>query len=836
MPSNIIFQPPSLPRQHLLRARLSKPLLDSSARVKLICTPAGTGKTVLLAESLQQLDNQQEIRWLRSINSADSPQALSLQLANALFLNDDSTLIATLSNYTEPLHLVLDDFSPAADEHMDALLARLVTLSSPLITWWISCRRPLSNKFSRLILEEAAYELSDSLQLSFTAAEVSALFAQNGLELPDKQLSFIMHNSGGWCIVVKALMTEPELLTLKSWPGHFSHYLKSELFSQFTPEQHELWLLLAHLGSFNANLVAYILETDEASCEQQFTEFVATGAFIERQHAPSGWFNVFTALAYYVRNQPHELAHRWHLRASQWFASQGNWQAAVEHAMHAGRDEEALSMLQEISDEESMSGENVAVLIQLQDSPTQNILFSTPRLISLIVGAQVFTGQLDNAQQSLTHLAHFLPQPTAKQQSDLLAQWQTFVGWIAHLRGMTELASQHLHEAIQWLSDDFWEIRLTCYSALTQQALLASDLHLAHSLNRTALRLARQQKSPMFEAYLELDHAQLLEHKGSFQDAENILENACALLGEDHTINSPVLGRLQLRLAQLKLRQGHYAQAYIHFTDGLQEALRWGDHRAAYGHFGLALLDVEKTNYSGALQRLRDAERSMQKNYIPESLYRATLVLTGSIIALHQGKYSAAQAALTGILDHYQNSQPEHTPPPASFELLARAQLYLAQTYMLQNKLEHALPLIQAVQQHAEQHGLLSLLAITQSTLYLHQHLQRSAQPCSSEQVHYILAPCQQAGLIQNMHELQALFAQQLKQQTTTSALLSPRELEVLGFVAQGLASKEIAEHLHISIHTVKAHIQRVYKKLEVSRRTQAVAKAEQMGLLTQQD
>lgn len=167
---------------------------------------------------------------------------------------------------------------------------------------------------------------------------------------------------------------------------------------------------------------------------------------------------------------------------------------------------------------------------------------------------------------------------------------------------------------------------------------------------------------------------------------------------------------------------------------------------------------------------------------------------------------------------------------------MATQQLYLAQTYMLQNKLEHALPLIQAVQQHAEQHGLLSLLAITQSTLYLHQHLQRSAQPCSSEQAHYILAPCQQAGLIQNMHELQALFAPQLKQQTSTSALLSPRELEVLGFVAQGLASKEIAEHLHISIHTVKAHIQRVYKKLEVSRRTQAVAKAEQMGLLTQQD
>lgn len=128
---------------------------------------------------------------------------------------------------------------------------------------------------------------------------------------------------------------------------------------------------------------------------------------MERKHVPLGWFNVFTPLAYYVRHQPHDTVHRWHLRASQWYASQGNWQAAVEHALRAGHDEEALSMLQEISDEDSMSGENVAVLLQLRNSPAQDILFSTPRLISLITGAQVFSGQLDSALQSLEHLVNF---------------------------------------------------------------------------------------------------------------------------------------------------------------------------------------------------------------------------------------------------------------------------------------------------------------------------------------------------------------------------------------------------------------------------------------------
>lgn len=830
MPFNVVYQPPRLPQQHLPRPRLSKALLGSSARVKLVCAPAGTGKTVLLNECLQQLDASAEIRWLRSSNDVETATALSMQIAHALLLKNDTTLIETLSNFNTPLHLVIDDFSPTADEHADALLARLVALSSPHIHWWISCRRPLTNKFSRLILEETAYELSDSVQLSFTTTEVVALFALKDIELCGKQLAFIMQHSAGWCIAVKALLADPELIHLKTWPEHFIHYVNSELFSQFSEQEYEFWLLLAHLQNFNTSLIAYILETDEKSCEQQLSTFVASGVFVERKHVPLGWFNVFTPLSYYVRHQPHDTAHRWHLRASQWYASQGNWQAAVEHALRAGHDEEAISMLQEISDEDSMSGENVAVLLQLRNSPAQDILFSTPRLISLITGAQVFSGQLDSAQQSLEHLVNFLPQPTAKLQADLLAQWQAFTGWIAHLRGEAEPAQEHLHAALQWLSDDFWEIRLTCYSALTQQALLVGDLDLARSINRTALRLSRQQKSVLFEAYLELDHAQLLEHRGSFTDAENILDKACILLSEDSSIKSPILGRLQLRFGQLKMRQGDKNQAHHHFTEGLQEALRWGDHRGVYGHFGLALLDVEDKNYNSALERLRDAERSMQKNYIPEPLYRAALILTGSIIVLHQGKYSSAQTSLSGILDRYA-SLPKHTAPPASFELLPQVRLYLAIAHMLQDNLAPAQSLIKQVHEYAEQHGFLGLLAHSRSILRLQQHLQSSNLACSHEQFEHILAPCLQAGLLQAANELQVLFAQQLQKNIDQEELLSPRELEVLQWIADGLASKQIAEHMHISVHTVKAHIQRIYKKLEVSRRTQAVAKAELLGL-----
>jgi LuxR family maltose regulon positive regulatory protein len=61
---------------------------------------------------------------------------------------------------------------------------------------------------------------------------------------------------------------------------------------------------------------------------------------------------------------------------------------------------------------------------------------------------------------------------------------------------------------------------------------------------------------------------------------------------------------------------------------------------------------------------------------------------------------------------------------------------------------------------------------------------------------------------------------------------LSARELEVLGLIAEGLSNQEIAAKLFISLNTVKVHSSHIYGKLGVKSRTQAVAKAETLGIL----
>jgi LuxR family maltose regulon positive regulatory protein len=62
---------------------------------------------------------------------------------------------------------------------------------------------------------------------------------------------------------------------------------------------------------------------------------------------------------------------------------------------------------------------------------------------------------------------------------------------------------------------------------------------------------------------------------------------------------------------------------------------------------------------------------------------------------------------------------------------------------------------------------------------------------------------------------------------------LSPRELEVLQLVAQGLSNREIAERLFLSVNTVKGHNRNIFGKLQVQRRTEAVARARELGLLS---
>ncbi|KAB0529059.1 helix-turn-helix transcriptional regulator, partial [Pseudomonas chlororaphis subsp. aureofaciens] len=103
---------PRLSSHHLSRSRLSVPLLASPARVKLLCAPAGSGKTALLAECLLQAPAACRVCWLPQAGAAQTPLQLCGELARALGLAaaDEAAVLEHLAQVQAPTWLFLDDY------------------------------------------------------------------------------------------------------------------------------------------------------------------------------------------------------------------------------------------------------------------------------------------------------------------------------------------------------------------------------------------------------------------------------------------------------------------------------------------------------------------------------------------------------------------------------------------------------------------------------------------------------------------------------------------------------------------------------------------------------
>jgi two-component system nitrate/nitrite response regulator NarL len=85
-----------------------------------------------------------------------------------------------------------------------------------------------------------------------------------------------------------------------------------------------------------------------------------------------------------------------------------------------------------------------------------------------------------------------------------------------------------------------------------------------------------------------------------------------------------------------------------------------------------------------------------------------------------------------------------------------------------------------------------------------------------------VLAPAVQSALMRAVRD----------RRDKPKTVLSPREGEVLRFLADGLSAPQIARELHLSPSTIKTHLQRLYERLEVSDRAAAVAEGMRRGLI----
>ena len=850
---------PRLPPAHIGRPRLVQSLLAADCRLRLICAPAGFGKTVLMSECARLVPEGTHMVWLDLGGRACSVGALYSQLSGALGQQDelvgsaDTAILTLLRRLRQPLWIMLDDYPRDCDAELDACLDMLLDIGPTSVSWWVSSRRQPAWKLPRLLLQGHLCEL-DAEALAFTEDELERMLAAQRMALSPESFQQLHRGMEGWpagvCLMLLGADEQALRERLVAGTPLLRDYVQREVLAGLGDEVRRALLALARMPRFSAELCDHVLD----GVGSEILDVLKTRQLFIRQIDNCGeWFRLWKPLALMLQRLDAAAPTQVHLRACQWFASRGEMREAVEHALWAGQPEVAANYLQRYGQEQLLIGDNVSRFLKWRSELPQDLFASTTRLIVLQGWALIISARLDEVEDCLAELAKFFPQPDARRQAQLLAQWQALRGFLARLRGEPG-ARENCLQALEVLSDHAWAQRVLCYQVLTQQAMSEGKLELAQQYNSEGMKLARLKGSVLYEMMLSVDRIQLLELTGEFERAVGVLNEALQALRET-VRHSPLIGRLQLLQGHLLAYQGLDEPAQEAYQLGKEETETCGDSYCFFGYVGLAELAARSQEFACAYHWLRDAERLSQWRHVPEARFRGILPLINGVAWLHQGELRKARSALCQVLDLYEGHG--YLSPSGFYELLPRLRRYLAVIDVLEGQPQRAITELRA---QVEQNLRTQRLGLAcECRFSLAEALQAAGQTAEAEtELRSALAEAARQHLVKPLYELhhrqpqwlarvlpatakgeslrQRLLHYEREPETvqaiTDETVLSNRELTVLRLIAQGCSNQEIAEQLFISLHTVKTHARRINTKLGVARRTQAVAKAKALAWL----
>ncbi len=887
------FYRPPLPDGYVPRPRLCERLSAGlQGRLLLVSAPAGFGKSSLAVEFCQSLPAHWQSLWLGLSPRDNDPGRFLERLLEGLqqyfpqlgshslgllkmrqrhqpfafeeWLDGLLDELAVHLSTRAPLLLVLDDYHLAQGPVLDRCLQFFLNhLPDGLLVLVTSRQRP-DWHLARLRLSRHLLELHEQ-DLRLTHAESLAVLDRHSSSLKGEALDNLIRRSEGWVAGLRFwLLAASEAgnegalpQSLHGGEGLIRDYLLEEVIDCLPAEVQAFLFDTAPQERFCSELCDAVREAHDSAEILRYLQ--AHQVFLVPLDEQGHWYryhHLFSDLLRTRRASNNLLpAASLHLRACRWFNGQGLIDEAVEQALRAGHLDVAANLVQNLSEEQLLAEQNVGMLLRWKMDLPDSLLISTPRLIVLYSWALGLTRQLDAAEELSGYLSRFLPAPSATAQKSMLAQWLALSGIIARGRGDRELTQRYCSEALESLPQRRYGQRLVCLSTLSNLAIADGDLWRARGLNRESLELAQRVGNPLFEALAHYDRARVLQARGEILRAlDEVRQGLQRLQGLAPQRLYAVRARLSLYEGYLLLLRNQPDAGISHLRAGLAEARACRDISVLIGHCVIASFEGRRGDFAKAFAELAEAERLMHIWDVPPIYYLAMITLIKCELWLAQGRTDLADAWLTRLGQTY-NGEQAAAAPEFHPHLPQHIGLQQAALDAVRHQPDAALQRLAALAQRAHDSGrlMIALMALTQQAqLLLDGGQELTARPVLARALETgaggALQPFQRLldsypdwmreqlgkdphGLLSQ--SLSALLPAAVIAETVSNhETLSVRELAVLQLIAQGCSNQEISNRLFISLHTVKTHASHINSKLGVERRTQAVARAQELRLI----
>jgi LuxR family maltose regulon positive regulatory protein len=850
----------------------------------LVSAPAGFGKTTVVAQWVQQTGVP--VVWL-SLDAQDNDPAIFLRYLVATFQQAAprvgasvlamlqrpqppsvesllTFLVNDLAELDHDLLLVLDDFHVLHNMHVHKMVDFLLQHHPPQLHLVITTREEPSLPLTRFRARRQLVEIRAN-DLRFTLEEATALLRVGmRLQVTDAEVAALEMRTEGWIaglhLAALALENRPDVASfVRAFTGSHKlivEYLAEEVMQRLPAHLREFVLSISILDRFCAPLcdaltLADVHQTESSYSQVLIEQLEKMNLFIIPLDDKRHWFRFHHLFAdvlrgYLSSGASYEQQTYLYERASQWCESHHLIIEALDYAFRGKDTNRAADLLERHADSIVMQNGPSATLDWMAKLPRAS-LEARPSLAVKYVSVLVFIEP---------HISADDPNHLAEQ----AATWRTMIALMTEQPAATTIAQGV--RAFELMDDrnTAWgrinSLILGCGYAQNGDDAIALDMW------RESVRNCQATGDGLMEVNTITHIGRVLIYQGRLREAEATLHDLINRADASYLRDIPAKGYALTICAWSLYERNELDRTRAYVVEAIDLCKYWSMPRIIlHAYVILAYIEHHSGNVEQAHAAIKKAgeiieHNNLRQTFVAVAAYQARLWLMQNQLARAAQWAQSWQATAQNTLD------PAYDVEHLTLVRVLLAQQRVDQADELLGRLIDQAGTLGRGKRLIEGYVLQALLASTQgnrrdalAALTRALSLGERAQVIRTfvdeglpmvalleEARDREVYPSYCTGLLDafptsatnnTMLELDYSNVPTPQHATNLVEPLNEREQEVLRLIALGNSNRDIASKLMVSYSTVKWHINHLYGKLGVSTRTQAIAQARQLGLLS---